>query len=107
MLGEFAAAVVVFAKALDDGEVGITSSWVVEPSERIKGILRVSYPQVFPYFSQRLDHGHKHFIWTGPDLQIIPHSESFNAIMPLLTMGELLDLPSHQIYDLTAATDEP
>ena len=107
MLGEFAAAVVVFAKALDDGEVGITSSWVAEPSKRIEGILRVSYPQVFLYFTQCLDRGHKHFIWTGPDLQIIPCSESFNAIMPLLTMGELLDLPSHQIYELTAATDEP
>lgn len=108
MLGEFAAAVVVFAKAIsgpqDDGEVGITSSWV---AERIEAILQGSYPNVFPYFLQCLDSGHKHFIWTGPNLQIISRSESLDAIMPLLTMGELLDLPSHEIYVPTATPDMP
>lgn len=103
MLGEFAAAVVVFAKALcrpmDD-----RLSLVVE---RIEGIVQGSYPMVFSYYLQCLDRGHMHFVWTGPDLQIVRRIESFDAIMPLLTMGELLDLPSHQIYHPTAMTDMP
>jgi hypothetical protein len=103
MLGEFAAAVVVFAKALC-GPMDDRLSLVVE---RIEGIVQGSYPMVFPYYLQCLDRDHMHFIWTGPDLQILPRIESFDAIMPLLTVGELLDLPSHQIYHPIATTDMP
>jgi hypothetical protein len=105
MFVEFAAAAVVFAKALsrlrDDGEDEIASSAV---AEHIESILQGSYPTLFPYFSQCLDRGHKDFIWTGPSLQIVPRTESFDAVMPLLTLGELLDFPSHRIYDLTPTT---
>lgn len=108
MLAEFAAAVVVFAKALSrllvDGDDGITSPAV---AEHIELILQDSYPTVYPYFSQCLDRGHKNFIWTGPSLQIVPRTASFDAVMPLLTLGELLDLPTHKIYVPTATTDAP
>ena len=100
MLGEFAAAVVVFAKALC-GSMDDRLSLVVE---QIEGIVQGSYPMVFSYYLQCLDHDHMHFIWTGPDLQILPCIESFDAIMPLLTVG---DLPSHQIYHPIATTDMP
>lgn len=103
MLGEFAAAVVVLTKALC-GPMDDRLSLVVE---RIEGIIQGSYPMVLSYYLQCLDHGHMHFVWTGPDLQIVPRTESLDAVMPLLTVGELLDLPSHQIYHPTAATDMP
>ena len=104
MLGEFAAAAVVFSKAMgdlqgsdDDDERDrriATSAFV----GLVEGILQESYPNVFPYYSRCLDQGHKHFIWTGPKLQIFPHSEDFNALISLGTAGELLDFPGHQIY---------
>ena len=103
MLGEFAAAAVVFAKAAhgflgkdDNGrEYGVSTSDFVEA---VEGILQESYPKVFPYYSWCLDRGHKHFIWTGPELQIFPQSEDFNSMAPLTETGELLDIPRHQIY---------
>lgn len=113
MLGEFAAAAVVFSKAipgLDDcngdgnGEDEITSSCFME---HINSILHQSYPMAFPYYSRCLESGHKHFVWTGPELQIIPRSEGLDAIMPLLTLGELNDLPTHKIYDQMPKTEVP
>lgn len=106
MLAEFAAAVIVFTKALcrlpEDGEDGISSPVV---TERIEHILQDSHPNLYPYFSQCLDRDHKYFIWTGPDLRIVPRTQSFDAIMPLLTLRERLDLPTHKIYDPTVTTD--
>jgi hypothetical protein len=108
MLAEFAAAVVVFAKALsgslDDGADGITSNSV---REHMAGILQESYGGVVPYFLQCVERNHKFFIWTGPALQIHQHFDSLGSVMPLLTVGALLDLPSHQIYPLTTTTDPP
>lgn len=89
-----------------NGEDKITSSCFME---HIEDILQGSYPMVFPYFSHCLESGHKHFVWTGPELQIIPRTEGVDAIMPLLTIGEINDLSSHKIYDPMPMprTDEP
>ena len=105
LLGESAAAAVTFAMAIsnsmDDNEnPAVYSSF----TEKIHTILQSFYPSIFPYFLECVDCHHKHFLWTGPDLQIIPHLDS---IMPLLTMGKLLDLPGHPIYAGTTTTEMP
>jgi hypothetical protein len=102
MLGEFAAAAVVFAKAIretqdedcDDGngEDGVTYAMFRSSVEKI---LRLSYLRIFPYYSRCVDRLHKHFVWTGPIVQILPRSEAFNHVVPT---GEVLDLPSNEIY---------
>ena len=107
MLGEFAAASVVFAKALHDnqdkdyddgsGENGVTYEMF---RESIEDILKDSHAEVFPYYSHCLDRHHKHFLWTGPELQIFPRSEEFDNILSLSVCGGVLDLPSHLIYDI-------
>ena len=114
MLAEFAAAAVVFAKAVYNplgedksngkGEDEISFSMFLE---RIEGILQGSYPHVFPYFSRCLNSGHKHFIWTGPQVQILPRSEDIVSVISLATMGELLDLPRHQIYTMDLVLTPP
>jgi hypothetical protein len=96
MLGEFGAAVMVFAKSLDnDDDDGNILLWMIQG---IKTVLQDSYKTVMPYFLHCLEHGHKNFLLTGPSHQIFPCSESLDAIMPLLTTGELLDFPTHPIY---------
>jgi hypothetical protein len=104
MLAEFAAASVVFARAIsdsegyssdDEDENGIRRSALLG---RIENILQTSHAEVFPYFTRCLDSGHKDFLWTGPDIQILPRSEAIVSVIPLITRGELLDLPSHSIY---------
>lgn len=103
MLGEFAATSVVFSKAIHesqdqgDSNVGFTSSTF---TSHIEGILHESYPNILPYYSRCLDCCHKHFLWTGPKVQILPRSEDFISIIPLMTKGELLDLPAHRIYTI-------
>jgi hypothetical protein len=107
MLAEFAAAVVVLTKSLsasldDDDDDSIASGCIVT---RLKGLVQGRYPAVFPYFMECVNRGHKHFLWTGPDLKIIRRSESSESIMPLMTVGELRDLPAHRIYQETATPD--
>ena len=107
MLGEFAAASVALAKAVyePDGVVyepdgtdmkdGIT---LPQFRGRIDDILLNSYPDVFPYYSRCLSRGHKDFLWTGPNVQILPRSDSVSSLIRLATTGEMVDLPSHRIY---------
>ena len=107
MVAEFAATVAVLARSLsgsNDGEVadGIRSSTIVV---RLRGIVQGSYPTVYPYFVECLERGHKHFLWTGPQIQIIQRSEASASIAPLMTVGELLDLPGHTIYQGPAPTN--
>lgn len=110
MLAEFAAAAVVLAKGgqevIDDNEVGdgISSSVF---NEHIESILRASYPNLLHYYSRCLERSHKHFIWTGPHLQILPRSEEFTSIISLMICGELLDLPSYEIYIADLDTTPP
>ena len=107
MLGEFAAASVVLAKAVfePDGAVyepdgtdikdGITLS---QFRGQIDDILRNSYADVFPYYSRCSSRGHKDFLWTGPNVQILPRSDGVSSLICLATTGEMVDLPSHRIY---------
>jgi hypothetical protein len=114
MLAEFAAAAVVLAEDVPDAggkdngedktEDVVTFSMF---AERIEGILQESYPRVFPYYSRCLDQHHKHFLWTGPQVQILHRSEGVVSILPLTTMGELLDLPGHRIYTLDLDDESP
>lgn len=103
MMGEFAAASVVLARGIEE-EVGIeeleaenraTSAAV---RESIEVILLQSHPEVIPYYTRSLDRGHKDFLWTGPDLLILPRSDDFTSIFTLTTKGEIIDLPSYNIY---------
>jgi hypothetical protein len=104
MLGEFAAASVGLAMATEELH-GIEEE--VEDDDRIpsstfrehiEDILLEHHPEVIQYYSRCLDRGHKDFLWNGPNVQILPRSEDFASIITLTTTGELLDLPSHQIY---------
>ena len=104
MLGEFAAASMVLARGIDEGqgddgvddaEDRITS---LALAEQIESILQKSHREVFPYYSRCLDRGHKDFLWTGPNIKILPRSDPPSSAIPLMTGGENVDLPSHQIY---------
>ena len=103
MMGKFAAALVVLARGIEE-EVRIeeleaknraTSAAV---RESIEVILLQSHPEVIPYYSYSLDRGHKDFLWTGPNLLILPHSDDFTSIFSLTTKSKIIDLPSYQIY---------
>jgi len=99
MLGEFAAAVVIFVRAIPedlDDEQDLPSSSAIERG--VRDLIQRFWPSVIPYFRDCLERGHKDFLWTGPDVQILRRSQSLDSILPLLSMGELLDLPSHPIY---------
>jgi hypothetical protein len=106
LLAEFAAASVVFAKAIHksqedegygNGEIGdgVTFSMF---AGSIEHILQESYPKIFSYFSSCLDSGHKHFTWKGPQFMIFPRSDSILDAIHFATAGELLDLPEASIY---------
>lgn len=104
MLGEFAAASLVLLQAVYESE-GYGANDEIEDriprlalAGQIETILQTSHPEVFPYYSRCLDGGHKDFLWTGPDVQILRRSETLSSLIPLMTNGEILDLPSHQIY---------
>jgi hypothetical protein len=104
MLGEFAAAAVVFAKACREkapadydeghGEFGVTYKMF---RARVEAILLASYSNIFPYYSRCVDRAHKHFLWTGAKVGIYLSSESCDALV-VNRVGEHRDLPSHEIY---------
>ena len=94
MMGEFAAASVVLARGIEE-EVGIKE---LEAKNRATSAAVREGIEVIPYCSHSLDRGHKDFLWTGPDLLILPRSDDFTSIFSLTTKGEIIDLPSYQIY---------
>jgi hypothetical protein len=87
MLREFAAALMALVNAisddLDNGDNNACCYSLV--GIRIFVIINSSYPFIIPYYHECRDRVHKDFIWTGPDLQVVPHSQSLHAIIPLLT----------------------
>ncbi len=106
MLGEFAAASVVLAKGIeeldakekelsDEVECRIVNSAC---PGYIEAILQKSHPEVLPYYSRRLACEHKDFLWTGPNVLIIPRTDCLERLVPSARKGEFRDLPSHQIY---------
>jgi hypothetical protein len=100
MLDEFAATLMALANAISDGldDGGGNACHYSLVGIRIFVIINLSYLSIIPYYHECWDRVHKDFIWTGPDLQVVPCSQSLHAIIQLLTMGELLELPGEPIY---------
>ena len=67
--------------------------------QQIEVALGQSCLQVIPYYSHCLELGHKDFLWSGLEIQILSCTEALTAVIPLTTAGELLDLSGHEIYD--------
>ena len=110
LLAEFAAASVVFAKAVEEADVDAGTA--IEGKDGIKsrnletqveGVLS-SYPHVLPYYSRCVNNRHKHFVWTGAKIQILPRSDSFLSTIALTAGGEMPDSTVQSIYtiDLSA-----
>lgn len=110
MLAEFAAAAVVFSKAIHEGcgsdeiENGVTFSMF---AGSIEGILREARPHLLSYYLRCLDSGHKYFVWRGPRFIIFPRSEQILSVIPLATTGELLDIPGCSIYGIDSDLEAP
>lgn len=107
LLAEFAAASVVFAKGMEIPDDGDRSYFISEFRKMVEGILLKSHQDIFSYYSRCLDLPHKSFLWTGPKVEIIPRSDGVDSIIPSMTMGEVLDSPTHPIYvtDVDGDTD--
>jgi hypothetical protein len=103
ILAEFAAAAVVFGRDVegsfgegnDGGTLGISFARF---HKNIKGILEDSNPDLLPFFSGRVEVDHKHFLWTGPEIEILPRTPDLISVIRLTGGGELLDLPVCPIY---------
>ena len=107
MLAEFATAAVVFSEAIAefwggdmdmdvDGLKNEVTEADVIPLSKVKvkldHIISQSYPEVMDYYLCCVVTSHKHFVWTGPPLTILPRSEGCNSILQLLSSeGEKLD----------------
>jgi hypothetical protein len=121
MLVEFAAAVAVFSQALNDSraedmDVDVHSNKgeeedVIRPSkvkETIDDIIAQSYPELIHYYQHCVASHHKHFVWTGPPIIILPRSEACASILgTLLSEGEKLDHPTCPIFITSMALPPP
>ena len=75
---------------------------------KLDHIISQSYPEVMDYSLHCVATGHKHFVWTGPPLTILPRSEGCNSILQLLTSeGEKVDHPMRPIFTKTDPTLSP
>jgi hypothetical protein len=119
MLAEFAAATVVLSEAIAEfrggdmdvdidglenkgNEVDVVLSQV---KVKVDDIISQSYPEVMDYYLYCVVTGHKHFVWTGPPLTILPRSEACNSILQLLTSeGKKLDHPMQPIFTMPDMT---
>ena len=113
-LAEFATAAVVFSEAIakfQEGDMDMdvdglknkgTEVDVIPLSKakvKLDHIISQSYSEVVDYYLCCMATGHKHFVWTGPPLTILPMSEGCNSILQLLTSeGEKLDHPMWPIF---------
>lgn len=123
MLAEFAAAVVVFAQALHDsrGEDMEVDVDVNEGEEadlipasmvkvKINDIIAQSYPELMNYYQRCVASRHKHFIWTGPAVNIFSRSLGSTAALGfLISENEQMDHPACPILvpDVTSITTVP
>lgn len=123
MLAEFAAAAVVFSEAMaefrgEDMDVEVDGlenegqEADVIPLSKVKvkldHIISQSYPEVMDYYLRCVATGHKHFVWTGSPLTILPRSEGCDSLLQVLTSeGEKLDHPMQPIFAPDAALPPP
>jgi hypothetical protein len=103
MLAEFAAAAVVFGKAVEGpfgegNERGAVKITFARFLANITGILEDWSPALVPFFVGRVEAQHNNFLWTGPKIQILPRTNDLTSIIQLTGKGELLDLPELSIY---------
>jgi hypothetical protein len=111
ILADFAAAAAVLARGVhrplgegnDTGGVTITFPGFLK---KIQSILEDFSPDIMPYFSSHAV-AHKDFLWTGPDLQIVPRTKDTIAIIELTGPGELLDWPGCPIYQEELGASSP
>jgi hypothetical protein len=68
--------------------------------DHIERILQASHPNVYSYYSRCLDRGHKHFVWTGPTMEILARTDEVKIVVPLLCKGESRDHPAQPIYSV-------
>jgi hypothetical protein len=101
MLTEFAAATVVLSEAIaefrgGDMDVDIdglknkgNEADVVSSKVKVKvdNIISQSYSEVMDYYLYCMVTGHKHFVWTGPPLTILPRSEVLTSWVTQLISG--------------------
>jgi hypothetical protein len=111
LLAEFAAAAMVFAYSVGEGDGGIGEDVLeitpVEFAAKIDGILRNACPKAYSYYSRCFLGGHSHFIWTGPEPQILPRTDELETILSLSTKGEMLDYPAEPIYHVVLEDSPP
>ena len=75
---------------------------------KLDHIISQSYPESMDYYLHCVATGHKHFVWTGPPVTILPRSEGCNSILQLLTSeGEKLDHPIRPKFTKTDSTLPP
>lgn len=115
ILAEFAAAAVVLARGVDrplgeGNEAGGVKITFAQFVSHIEAILEDSIPDVMAFFRNRAV-CQKHFLWTGPDLQIVPRRKDVIDLIECTGTGELLDWPGCPIYqqeiDDTSSTPMP
>jgi hypothetical protein len=122
MLAEFAAAMVVLSEAIAEfrgGDMDVDIDGLENKGNKVDvvlskvkvkvdDIISQSYPEVMDYYLYSVVTGHKHFVWTGPPLTILPRSEACDSILQLLTSkGEKLDHPMQPISTMPDATPPP
>jgi hypothetical protein len=55
-------------------------------------------PDISEFLSHRTKSEHKDFLWSGPELQVLPRTEDLCSFINVVEQGERLDLPSCPIY---------
>lgn len=104
MLAEFAAAAVVFAQEIHEYRYQGEDDVLFKLRGEVEWILQGSHSEVFSYYSHCLKEGHRDFLWTGPEVQILPRSADLDENFMSAAPGELLDLPGHYIYHRPTTT---
>ena len=93
MLAEFAVAVVVFSKAIQDKheeeEEEKEEISYLQLKAQIEDIIGQSYPEVLKYYHCCVKNGHKNFTWTGPSVKIVPRSEAWSSVLPYSTSSQV------------------
>jgi hypothetical protein len=102
ILAEFAAAAVVFGRGVgrrlgEGNEIGGFTISFPRFLKKIEGIVEASSPDIAAFFSARAV-AHKHFLWSGPSLEIVPRTEELLVTIHLTGTGEQLDWPGCPIY---------
>jgi|SRR5882762_3493153 len=107
MVAEFSAAAVGFAIAASKHQSINAGNFqgpdVIRGSavrRRVEDLLKDSYPHAFDYYLRCLSGHHKHFLWSGPTVEILPRSKETESMIGIMAKGETLDSPTQPIYSI-------